>query len=509
MGFGQRIMQRLGFVPAADLARVRDESAVQVGQLQRAFAAAQIGRLNNSWRGTTQSANRDISAALPLLRARSRELAQNNEYMRRFLLMVRNNVAGPAGVSLQVQALRPDGSIDQADSTRLEKAFAKWSRRGNCDITGRYSLRDIEHMAMTAVARDGESIIITHPGRGPFGFQIQLVDAALLDDRLNRDMANGRRIRMGIELDGDNRPCGYWFHQQNGTDLQGFASVVGSRHVRVPAENVYHLFVSEDADQLRGVPWAHASMAALNDLGGYKEAAIIAARIGASKMGFYVPASDDADPFPGTAGGTSAAQDDAGNFIDEVAPGEFGVVPHGYKIEKFDPTYPHNTFSDFYKSCLRGAATGFGVAYHSLASDLESVNMSSARVGMLEERDLWRAMQFWFIESFHDRLYSDWLTPALLSGQLDPLPFSKRDKFDAAIWQGRRWTWIDPLKDVQAAIAAIDAGLATRGQYIRDQALDPDDVWNELEKENARLTTILPQRNPPTKPAQKEDPEDA
>jgi len=483
MSMYKRILGKMGLVPASDLAEVKK-------QAQRAYAAAQITRLNSNWKTYTQTANRDIALALPVLRARSRDLAQNNEYMRKFVMMVRNNVSGPNGMNLLVHALRPDGTIDKKDSQRLEKAFAKWSKKGNCDITGRYSLRDIEHLALHAIARDGESIIIKHYGRGIFGFQLQIIDVALLDDRLNRDMPNGNRIRMGIELDTSNKPVAYWFIQTNTTDIYSTYAMPASPHMRVPAENVYHLFVPEDADQLRGVPWAHASMAALNDLGGYKEAAIIAARVGAAKMGFYTPTENNTgDPFPGASSGETTEK---GDFIDEVAAGEFGIVPQGYKLEKFDPTYPHATFSDFYKTCLRGVSVGFGVAYHSLAGDLESVNLSSARVGLVEERDLWKSIQNWFIEGFNDQLYSDWLTPALLSGQLDPLPFSKRDKFDAAIWQGRRWQWVDPTKEVAAAKEEINTGLSTRAQYIRNQGYDPEEVWAELQKENDLLKDILP-----------------
>ena len=67
---------------------------------RRAFDAATFNRLTAGWQAATAAIDADLRAGLDTVRARSRELAQNNEYAVRFLAMVRANLIGPAGYRL-------------------------------------------------------------------------------------------------------------------------------------------------------------------------------------------------------------------------------------------------------------------------------------------------------------------------------------------------------------------------------------------------------------------------
>jgi lambda family phage portal protein len=166
-------------------------------------------------------------------------------------------------------------------------------------------------------------------------------------------------------------------------------------------------------------------------------------------------------------------------------------LPEGYDFKPFESDYPHTNYGDFVKAALRGVAAGLGVAYHNLANDLEGVNFSSSRAGILEERELWKLLQEWFIEELCAPVYTDWLRHALdYTNTLDPLPANKFDKFNSAVWQGRRWAWVDPTKDIEASVTAITNGLKSRGDVIREQGRDPEDVWIELEAEQARLKNL-------------------
>jgi len=131
---------------------------------------------------------------------------------------------------------------------------------------------------------------------------------------------------------------------------------------------------------------------------------------------------------------------------------------------------------------LRQVATGLGVSYNALASDLVGVNYSSLRSGLLIERDLWRRLQSWMIESFLERVFEEWLDLALLSGEL-VLDSRDPSKFLAGVWEPRGWQWVDPLKDVQASLLAIDGGLASRTCVLAEKGEDIDDTFEELAEE--------------------------
>ena len=54
---------------------------------------------------------------------------------------------------------------------------------------------------------------------------------------------------------------------------------------------------------------------------------------------------------------------------------------------------------------------------------------------------------------------------ALLSGTIR-LPAGKFEKFNRPRFKGRRWSWVDPLKDIQANIEAVQNGFKNRADVI-------------------------------------------
>lgn len=453
---------------------------------QRNFAAAQTGALAASWSTSDRHVNQSLASSLRALRARSRDLERNNDYARHFLRLVTDSVAGPNGVMLQVHALRPDGGIDPADSSYLENRFASFSRADSLDVAKRLSRTAMERLIVRTVARDGEVLIRRWRGRGPFGYQLQLLDAALLDEAHNVDLPGGRKIRMGIELDEFEAPVAYHLSRRPANDPkdQGTGGWGGGGDtVRVPAEEIWHLFVPESVGQYRGVPWMSSTLIRQKRLDSYEEAALAAAEEGAKKLAWVKAPDGDMTPL---ADSTDSATVGSGTLYTDSVDIHYASLPAGYDLASWDPKYPENSFPAFTKSHLRGIASGLGVAYHKLASDLENVNYSSARAGELNERDVWLGLQGWLIDSFCAPLYSEWLPLAILSGALN-LPMAKLPKFDAAVWQGRRWDWVDPEKDVNASILAINSRLTSRSRVIRQMGLDPEEVWAEIAAEEARF----------------------
>lgn len=480
----------------------------------RTFTGGGSGPLAHNFTGTDWHINQSLYRSLRTLRARSRDLARNNDYARQFLRMVRTNVVGANGFGLQVHARKRNGELDEQDSSRCETAFSDWSPRESCDYLGRLSWVEMQQLYVETLARDGESLVRRVRGRGPFGYQLQLLDPALLDETYCTDLPGGRRIRMGIELDAENRVLAYHLVQDDLTEPQRLM-VYGRRYVRVPADEIWHDFLPEHIGQLRGVPWMASTLIRQKRLGGFEDAALAAAEEGAKKVAWIkspdgsVKALADAqvaDGEPGMPPPTS------GTLYSEGGEGiHYAGLPPGYDVTSWDPKYPDQAFGDFVKAQLRGIASGLGVAYHSLANDLEGVNFSSSRAGILEEREVWKALQSWMIERLCRRVYSEWLPFAILSGRLS-LPMDKLAKFDAAVWQGRRWSWVDPVKDVEANVRAIENGLTSRARVIRDMGHDPEEIWGELAREKERLKDLLPAKQPapaaPTAPADVDDVDD-
>jgi lambda family phage portal protein len=448
---------------------------------KRELAAARLDRLTSSWTTTNISMNADLYRNLDTIRARANDLARNNPYAKRYLQMVVANVIGGDGVRLQSRIYDSPKEPDTIANDAVESAFATWGKKGVCDVTGRLSWRDLEAQVTENVARDGEALIRKVRGKtanNPFGFALQILDINRLDTTLMRAPEQGRgRVIMGVEVNEFFRPTHYWLKEKNPAEMYMTGVSNTTLHLRIPADEIIHIFKQEYPEQVRGLPWMHAGMTLLNHLGAYQEAAVIAARVGAAKMGFFT--TPDGDPRPLQDGENDGYEDNIP--YTEADPGTFGVLPEGVSFESFNPDYPHQMFGEFIKACLRGVASSWNVAYHSLGNDLEGVNFSSIRSGTLEERDQWMTTQRWLIDSFHEQVYTDWLQSALAFGQVmltngNALPISNYKKFSQHTWQARRWQWVDPYKDMQTAVLAIHQRLKSPQQVCAELGMDYEDV---------------------------------
>lgn len=466
--------------PAAAGSKPANQSPKIVGL--RNYSAGVVNRLTASWTATPLTIDEVVRRNLRTLRARSREQYENNDYAKRFVMMAKNHVIGPNGIKLQAKIRDTSGTMDKLANDAVEAAWNDWSRREFADIEQRLGFIEQQRLFVATVATDGEAIarIIYGKQAGKYRFALQNIDPELLDINHNADLSSGNVIRFGIEFNALGRRVAYHFRDVKANSFYG---TVGNQYIRVPADEIIHEFIPERVGQKRGFPWCSTALARMNMLNGYEEASLVNARAGASKMGFYT-----------TTGATQYAGDDTdadGNLLEEVEPGMMTRLPQGVEFSPYDPTYPNGEFSNFVKQSLRGISAGLGVSYNTLANDLEGVNFSSMRHGAIEEREIWQVIQQWMIDGYCRPIFEKWLTVQLLAGTItiagSPLKFEREEKYRQVGWQPRRWRWIDPMKDVQANILAVNNGFRSRSDIIRDLGDDPEDVWAEIEQENKML----------------------
>ena len=441
---------------------------------KRKFQAASTGRLFSSWSTLNTTVDKDLNQSLAALRARSRDLAQNNDYYKKYLQVLVSNVVGPNGIKLQAKAQEPNGVADKGAIKLIEAAWKEWGRRGSCDMTGKLSWVDAQELFIESVARDGEILVHLVPTRSNrFGFSLKFYESDLLDENYNERLKNGNEIRMGVEVDKWGKPVAYHLMQTHPGDSIYYSATRSKHYQRIPAPHMLHCFDQSRALQSRGYPWGVTAFTRLKNIEGYEESAIVNARIGASKMGFYI--SPD---------GTYTGDDEEdGNPIAEVEPGTFEVLPQGMDFKSFNPDYPNNEFDSFMKRTLMGIASGLGIPYVTLASDLEGVSYSSIRSGELEARDLWRIHQRWMSESLMYPVFCRWIETAIVGGALN-LPPAKIEKFKNVSFLGRGWAWVDPSKDVNAKILEINNGLKSKAAVIGEMGGDYDDTQAQRAQEN-------------------------
>lgn len=441
---------------------------------KRSYAAARAGRLFSDFIGSSNSADSELRFDLELMRNRSRELVRDNEYARRYMNLLKTNIVGE-GFRLQVKARNSDGALDYAGNTIIENAWKRWGRLGTPTADGRMSWLDCQKFVVEGLARDGEVFVkILRGNKYHDGFGLQFLEADLIDEKKNDVLQNGNQIRMGVEIDKAHKPVAYYVLTAHPGDRY-YHNSQSEKHIRVPAEEIIHIYMPTRTHQTRGEPFMVSAMSALKHMQAFREAEVIAARISASKMGILT-----------TPGGEEYIGDDTHeNYMPviDVEPGSFHQLPSGYSMEMWDPKHPSTGFGEFESAMLRGVASGLNISYAALSNDLSSVNYSSIRQGALDERDGYRSLQMFVTQHFVEPVFRQWLMSAMDFGSI-PIPANRFDKFsDQTYFYGRGWNWVDPLREIQAAVVGLNSGVLSLSDISANYGRDAEETLSKIARD--------------------------
>lgn len=470
---------RLEEIAAAPKAR-RQKSAISTRQ----YAASRASRLTSGWNPSNSSADSELVSSLTNLRSRSRALIRDVSYAKRASVIVVNNVIG-TGIGMQAQVMTSRGELADRVNDEIEAAWCEWSEADNCHTGGRLAFKHMERALMAQVFATGEAFVRKHYrafGDSKVPFALELIEAERIADELSAPYpaaTPGNEIRMGIELDEFYRPVAYFIRRRHPSELR-FSNTKPDHIERVPADQIIHLAVVDRWPQTRGEPWMHAVAKTFNDMSGYTEAEITRARVQACTAG-AIETPEDSESF-------GEVQDD-GSVVMEVEPGVYKRLNPGEKLIPGTVTAPNPALDPFMRYMLREVAAGTGPSYESLSRDYSQSNYSSSRLALLDDRDLWRFYQSWFICDFRYQIHREWLQQAVLARAIDAVPVEQYavdpTKFEAVLFKPRGWTWIDPTKEVEAYKEAVKQGFTTVTDVIAATGggQDIEDVLNTRDRE--------------------------
>lgn len=434
-----------------------------------AFAGADTPRWMADFLGDGLSADAALCGSLDRLRGRARALERENPYFRRWLAELEANVLGKDGIRMTPDARLKNGRLDKRTGAIVSAFWQKFSKPENFSGTRRHGRVKFSQLVLRSIARDGDCLVRCVRGyrKNDFGFSFQGIEGDHLNTNHNDDRPRGNSVRMGVEVDEFGEHMAY--HVQK--DHPGASySANYERAARIPAEGARRLtgtmgdsallpYVQERFGQDRGIPWAGVAIRGLRQLGMYEEALLVAKRISAGKMGFITKQGDT--EFGGD------GEDAAGNKTFKTEPGTIVELDEGEGFASWDPKEEAD-YEVFRKGILRGISAGLLCNYNILGNDLEGVNYSSIRQGILSERELWKMLQNWFITEVERPMFLAALEMGILSGEV-ALPMSDFERVSQVLFEGRRWDWVDPVKDLQAAEKAIELRVSSRSRVARDR----------------------------------------
>jgi lambda family phage portal protein len=452
---------------------------------QRMYLGARPMRASAGFQPAASSADAELVQSLTNLRARSRQLVRDASYAKRAVQLIVNNVIG-TGIGLQPRVMTTRGQPAVAINDDIKEAHADWAEAEDCHTGGRLCFPDIERLAMGEVVEAGEVLVRLHnialgDSRVPLAIEV-IESERLADDWSNPAIrpAGANEVRMGVEVDPRfYRPVAYWIRNRHPSETQ-WSSGQPMQLERVPAESIIHLSLTTRWPQTRGEPWLHTAIRRLSDMDGYSEAEITRARVQALTPG--------AIETPQTSSSFGSLQED-GSYEVEMQSGTYLRLNPGEKFSSGPSGAPNPALDPFMRYMVREIAAGIGVSYESLSRDYSQSNYSSSRLALLDDRDVWKHLQRWFIDAFRRPIYERWLEAAALSGAVPSINLAqyaaRPEKFEAVQFKPRGWSWVDPTKEVEAAKQSVISGFSTVSDVIAATAggADLEDVLEERKRE--------------------------
>lgn len=462
--------------PAAALGRERARFALDaVRGLTRKYEAAGLGRRTDGWRTTSSGPNSELRPAIRLLRDRSRDLVRNNPFAKRAVQVIGTNVVG--------LGIKPAAVLDNAKQAKKVNAdWAAWAGSSTCDFDGLLDFYGLQRSVIRGAAESGEVLIIRKrltpeemKKYSPFvGFQLQILEADFIDSgRDGLPAEGGGRIVQGVEFDPQGRRVAYWLFKSH----PGENTIWGDRtSVRVPAEDVLHIFEPLRPGQVRGVPMGASAMLRLRDFDEYEDAQLIRQKIAACFAMFY-SGSD-------TGGGLANDLEDVnqGDLPTRMEPGMIEKLPQGSTVEFGTPPAAEG-YETYSKTVLQSVAVGFGITYEQLTGDYSNVNYSSARMARQEFGGYIAELQALIITQFCAKVWDWYMSSAYLYGRV------KSAKTPA------RWTvpareMVDPVKEVKALRDAVRAGFSSWSDAVLSLGYNPDELREALKADAVELKKL-------------------
>lgn len=474
----------------------------------RRYEAATLGRRGANWITSSSSIDSELRGSLSRLRARSRDLTQNNAWASSAVNSLQTDLVGTGIVWSPRSTEGDEAKLDQAVDSKLRRLWLPWIESKACDLRGRRNFYSLQSIGARELVEGGEFLVRrVWTNERPVPFRLLFLEADHLDTMKDGyTLADGNRIVQGVEYNPYGRAVAYWLFRDHPGDVGSIINLVSER---VPASDVLHVFEEVRYGQTRGLPRGTSCMLKLRDVDEFEDAQLVKQKVAACFVGFVHDLTADGGGLGNVLGelDANAATPAAGEGTTrKFTPGMFQGLPAGKTISFGQPPTIEG-YADFVTINLRAVSQAYEVTYERLTGDLRNTNYSSARIGAIKyngalDRTTWHTL----VPDLCDGVFGWFRDAMVLLGELPPTV--------GAEWTAPIRPLVDPTKDVPAAIKAVRAGFKTRSECVRELGRNPIAIEREFVEENARadaaeLSFDSDGRRPEQAPAQPEKPEKA
>ena len=425
-------------------------------ELKRNYDAGSYEKSNQNWRVVNQSAEFTDRGSRDNVRARARDLERNSDIMNAAIGAFKRNIVGGG---YHIQAKTGDTELNNT----IERAWKKWCKKQNCDVTGTQSFNQIIRMAVERKKVDGGILFVKrYTKEGFVPFQLQMIEVDELDLNQTTPKKAGNKVVGGIEYSSYNKPQGYYIKQYS---LDGYSM---TEPAYVEAKDVIFYFTKKRPSQLREISDMAATIPRIRDLNEFMVAVSVKERIAACLSVFIKKVL----PTTGIGRGTGGADTRTSYEGKTITPGMIKEMNAGDEIQVVNPTGQAADATSFTKLQQRLVGAGLGVSYEATSRDMSESNYSSARQALIEDELTFKEDKEQLMEIL-DEIYETFVISLVLAGVISvPGFWGKKEEYLAHEWVQEPKPWIDPAKESKANETALMSGQKTFKQIAAESGKD-------------------------------------
>ncbi|WP_257744436.1 phage portal protein [Burkholderia glumae] len=446
-------------------------------------SASTTGARAKSWRASGAGPNAAAAQNLPLLRSRARDAIRNDPWAKTAIARLVSNTIGNG---IQAHPQHPNDAVRQMQKQLWEDSCEE------IDADDLFDMAGVQTLAARAFFSDGEVLVrrqLRSPREGlAIPMQIRLLEGDLLPMEKNEIVPGGGEIVNGVEFNMDGRRVAYHLLQRHPGEY-GRASTANMQTIRVPADEIAHVFLALRPGQVRGVPELSTVLLRLKSLDNFDDAVLFRQEVSNLFVGFVTkpPAEPGMMGDPITGGATGYDVDGFSPVV-SLEPGSMQELAPGESVTFAEPPGAGTDYGPFVRQQLMAAAASVGMPYEVLTGDLRDVSDRVLRVILNEFRRSIEQIQ-WnvFIHQFCRKVWRWWVDACALSGAMPMVDYYRRRRdYMRVRWVPQGWPYIHPVQDVTAKRMEIRSGLASRTGAVLSRGDDPEQVDQENAADLAR-----------------------
>lgn len=430
----------------------------------------------------------DIDANNYTLRQRSRMLYMSAPIAAAALKRQRTNIIG-AGLRLKSTIDRDVLGLTQEQAEAWQRhtqsEFNLWAQRKQaCDATGVNNFYGMQQQVALSWPMSGDVFAAIKWDKPthlmPYALRLHIIEAdrvrtpdaaqsggsnPFMTSLNTAKLPNGNTIYDGVEVDAHGKIVAYhvantYPNQWNGDQTKFVRVEAYGRQTGLP--NILHIMDTERPEQYRGVPYLAQAIEPLLQMRRYTEAEITAAVV-QSFFTAFIKTEAGADGLPNEVNMDEDTIREPNEY--RMGPGAMNLLEPGEDVAFANPTHPNTGFDAFMRSLCEQVGACLEIPADLLLMSFNS-SYSASRAALLEAWKGFRMRREWLTDDFCRPVYEVWLTEAVARGRIiapgfltDPII---RQAYLGCEWIGPSQGQLDPTKEVQAAVMAIDNGLSTR-----------------------------------------------